>query len=143
FYQTVSGLRGPQAFHDGLTNQALFFHVALSEMWHRTGSLPPPADVLAAFREGVMSTGLTVRLANMQSRWPVYPRGPEVDDTLPAFDKPILMLQGGLDAATAVGPARRLRDAYRAPGQTWVEFPTGAHQIVEGTPMTSGGDCGR
>jgi hypothetical protein len=71
-----------------------------------------PAGV-SVRREGTMSTGLTVKIASLQSRWPIYTRGPEVDAELPPFDRPMLMLQGGLDAATTIEPARRLATAYR------------------------------
>jgi hypothetical protein len=53
------------------------------------------------------------------------------------------MLQGDLDPATPITSAVALRDAYRAPAQTFIEFPTGAHGIQEGTPLSNGGDCGR
>lgn len=136
--------RGALAFQDGRhVTDGAFFHVAISEMWHTTSPPPPASQVLADWRKLTMSTGLTLRIAKLQPAWPAYARGPEVDDVLPKFDRPMLMLQGALDAATAVAPARLLRDAYRAPGQTWAEFPNGAHQIVSATPTADGQDCGR
>ncbi len=147
FYKTIAGAMSFDehglAFNDGKRDtKALFFHVALSEMWHWDGP-PDPTQVLATWRQGTMSTGLTVGLAKRQADWPVYARGPEVDSNLPPYDGPILMLQGALDAATPIEHAVRLRDAYRGANQTWVEFPTGSHMIIESTPTLSGEDCGR
>lgn len=147
-YQAYAKLTGNVgkglAFQDGRhVTDGAFFHVAISEMWHTTSPPPPASQVLADWRKLTMSTGLTLRIAKLQPAWPAYERGPEVDDVLPKFDRPMLMLQGALDAATAVAPARLLRDAYRAPGQTWAELPNGAHQIVSASPMPDGSDCGR
>jgi hypothetical protein len=130
--------------NDGYRNtDPLFFHVALSEMWHRSGAPPTETQALTEWRKLTMSTGLTTRIARRHAMsWPVYARGPEVTDNLPAFDRPLLMLQGTFDAATTFAPAATLRDFYKGPNQTFVEFPRGAHQIVGATPTTLGNDCG-
>lgn len=124
------------------SNRATLYHVALSEMWHWEAK-PTVASVLATWREGTMSTGLTVQLAERQDTWPVYSRGPEVDAAFPPWKKPLLMLQGGLDAATPIAQARRARAAYSGPAQTWMEFPQGAHTIMDAVPTTDGDDCAR
>jgi pimeloyl-ACP methyl ester carboxylesterase len=147
FYQALrgGGQRLPaMTFNDRAhdNSYALFFHIALSEMWHWDGH-PPLASVVASWRTTTMSTGLTVQLANLQSTWPVYTRGPEVTADLPAFDRPLLMLQGGLDTATTAAPARRLRDHYKGANQTWVEVPSAGHMVMEGTPIPGNDDCGR
>jgi hypothetical protein len=45
-------------------------------------------------------------------------------------------------AASIIASASELRDFYRAPHQTWAEFPYGAHAVYGTTPMASGSDCG-
>lgn len=148
--QFYRAMRGGAATPLGMTfndarhaqSTALFFHIALSEMWH-PGGLPDEQDVVARWRQTTMSTGLTVSLVRQQRTWPVYARGPEVSSDLPSFERPLLMLQGELDTATAAPAARRLRDGYKAPNQTWVEVPFAAHSVMEGSPMRAGGDCAR
>jgi pimeloyl-ACP methyl ester carboxylesterase len=139
FYQTLATLG--LSFNDGkAVTLPAFFHVALSEMWHREG-LPNPTDVTQAWRQTVMSTGLSVAIAQRQSAWPVYPRE-SADVSLPEYGGPLLMVHGRLDAAASIASAAELRDFYRAPNQTWAEFPYGAHAVYGTTPIADGNDCG-
>jgi pimeloyl-ACP methyl ester carboxylesterase len=139
FYSTLASFG--LSFNDGkAVTEPAFYHVALSEMWHWDG-LPTVASVEADWDKTVMSSGIAVRLAQRQADWPTYPRT-GLDGALPAYDGPLLMLQGRLDAAAAVEGARRLQSTYVAPQQTWAEFPYGAHAVYTGTPTTSGKDCG-
>src|SRR5262249_39528927 len=148
FYQKSIALWGEQPrgmqMNDGhRVTDPLFFHVGLSEMWHREGASPDPMTALADWRKLTMSTGLTTRItARHAMMWPTYARGPEVTDALPVYDGPLLMLQGTFDAATTFGPASALASFYKAPHQSFIAFPRGSHQIVGATPSTKGGDCG-
>ncbi len=110
--------------------QTLFFHVALSERWPTQG-----LSVEAAQQEEdglLMSTALTLRIARRAQGWPTYPSpDPQYNALPPAPQTPILMLQGELDAATPVEGARTVAQHFDGPGQTYVEFPGGAHAVSD------------
>ncbi|MEM8550927.1 MAG: alpha/beta hydrolase [Pseudomonadota bacterium] len=113
-------------------------HVFLSE------TQPPErraAPLMAAFSRATISTGLEAQMARVRS-WPRSP-GRGIPQRPPRYDGPILMLQGGLDGPTPIERARVLRDAYRGRGQTFVEFPLGAHGMTGMTPTSAGRDCAR
>ena len=119
----------------------LFYHVALSEMWYEPGQISEE-EVDAAWRSLTMATGLETWLAPKLETWPRYPR----DDrwgAIPAYEGPLLMLQGALDPATTWEPVVELAAQLDGPGQTLALFPQGAHGIVGGTTLPDGGDCGQ
>lgn len=121
-------------------SDVLFFHVALSEMWYAPDDAPTQDEVVAAFHALTVSTGLETWLAARLSEWPTYPRD-AFDDVVPAYDGPLLMLQGGLDPATPWEQAAALAESFDGPAQTWAFFPYGAHGVVYGSPAPAG-DCG-
>ena len=104
-------------------SDALFFHVALSEMWYGVDDAPTVAQAEADWRTLTMSTGLETSLAAMREVWPAYP-DPGFGGALAPYDGPLLMLQGGLDPATALAQAAPLADFYTAEDQTFVPSPT-------------------
>lgn len=120
-------------------SHALFFHVALSEMWHLDGD-PKLDDVVSNWSKLTAATGLVVSLAERQADWPRYPRD-EFVGKLAAFGGPMLMLQGELDAATPYRHATRVRDQFSGPNQNWAAFPTGAHDPGDFTPLAGGSHC--
>jgi pimeloyl-ACP methyl ester carboxylesterase len=117
----------------------LFFHVALSEMWAAPRSVEEAED---AWRATIFSTALEVRLARRAPSWPVYaPDGFEA--TLPRYEGPLLLLQGGLDPATPARHVLGLGQTYAAAGQTTALFPRASHNLVGSTPTADGRDCAR
>lgn len=129
--------------NDGLgDNDALFFHVALSEMW--PDGAPSLAETEANFLSYTMSTGLEIRLAKMldEQGWPTFPQD-EHYGGFSDYDGPLLMLQGGLDPATNIEQSLAVGEHYDGPTQAWAEFPFGAHDIVGAAPLADGGDCAR
>lgn len=125
----------------GSISMETFFHVALSEMWPPEG-FPDPATVDEAVAKTTVATEVTSRLAKRQASWPTYARDALVGK-LPSYSGPLLMLQGELDPATPIEHAARLRDVFTGPGQTWVQFATGSHAVMDQTPALDGTDCGR
>lgn len=119
----------------------LFYHVALSEMWYRPGEVDP-VQVQAEWEATTMATGLETWLAARLADWPRFPEDAWQGE-LPSPRVPMLMLQGGLDAATVDEPAREAASHYALDHQTLAWFPTGAHGLLEGSTLPDGTHCGQ
>ncbi len=131
----------PRAGNDGQGfSYQLFNHVALSEMWDPAvaGS---PAELLEQWRSYTMSTGLEATLAHSaELGWPTFPVDGYHGELAP-YDGPLLMLEGGLDAATAPEHLDGVIAHYTGPTQIYALFPEGAHGVTWASPTEDGGDC--
>ncbi len=119
---------------------ALFFHIALSEMWYGPDEASA-TDFLETWKTLTMSTGLETWLANKVDWWPSFPKD-EYWRGVADYEGPLLMLQGGLDPATTPGPALTLAEHFGGPAQTLAYFPEGAHGLINGTTLPDGSNCG-
>lgn len=130
----------PEQGNQGVgASNVLFFHVALSEMWFETAD---PTAILADWRTLTLSTGLEVWLAARSQGWPRYTPDPRREQ-VPTYTGPLLILQGGLDAATPVGPALAIAERFTGELQHTALFPEGAHGLVGGATLPDQTDCGQ
>jgi len=120
-------------------SSVLGLHISLSELW---GPFAPPTLVeveeeLDAF---TMALGTTAQFAATNDRWPAFPTD-RWHGVVPAYDGPVLMLQGELDSATQFPQALAMEGHYAGPAQTFAAFPHGAHGLLLGTPLPDGTHC--
>jgi pimeloyl-ACP methyl ester carboxylesterase len=112
-------------------SQAVFFNVAFSELWE---SPSPTAEVLRArFDAATLPAGVFGQKA-IETFWPKYPRDSYVDK-FPTTTKPVLVLNGELDAQTTMATAIAAKPVYSKPGQAFVEIPGGNHGVVMASPV--------
>jgi len=124
---------------------AVFYNVYFSEMWDHpdyTDSTAFLAYLDSIYAEALALDGTGYRMHEVFLRWPLY--DDPLDGGWPDTDTPMLMLQGHLDPATPLFMAESMAVHYTGASQHYIEFPTGTHAIVFGTPTTptGGGDCG-
>lgn len=115
-------------------------NVLFSEMWETPS--PTPAE-LAAIREGaVASRDVTAAMDALVGKWPAYPTDPYMGRWADR-NKPVLVLQGGLDPATLARKARAGKSVFVKPGQHWIEVPSATHTVITSSaanvPAASGG----
>jgi pimeloyl-ACP methyl ester carboxylesterase len=115
-------------------SQVLNTNIVLSEM-----SEPRQAAHAADESDRLFAISNMADVRSLRQHWPVYED--PLDDQWASADVPILMLQGRLDFLTPAGPARAWSDHFAGPGQTYVEFPEGAHGLTFATPTPEGTDC--
>lgn len=109
-----------------LSNNVLF-----SELWE---SPSPTAVDLAAIREAaVASRDVTAQMDALVGTWPTYPRDAYMGKWT-TREKPVLVLQGGLDPATIVRKGREAKAAFSRPGQHYVEIPQATHTVLVSSP---------
>lgn len=121
-------------------SRALFYQVSLVEFWSANGPTAAAAD--AELATLTTATTLTRDMARVAALWPsAWLKDDPDKHTLARFDKPLLMLQGGLDPATPAQYTTALRDHFRAPNQTYVLFPEAAHDPANGTFTKDGKKC--
>jgi len=105
-----------------LSNNVLF-----SELWEAPS---PTATELAAIREAsVASRDVTAAMDALVGKWPIYPQDAYAGKWA-TREKPVLVLQGGLDPATLARKARGARDAFARPGQRYIEVPQASHTVI-------------
>ncbi len=126
-------LEGTSAPYD---SEALFHQVTLAEFWR-----PPGMTVDAAKAELATlttATALTLDVARIAPGWPAALAKPDdLHGKLPEFDKPLLMLQGGLDPQTPAKYSEPLRAKYTGTNQTYALFPDATHVPTSGTTTKS------
>ena len=109
-----------------LSNNVLF-----SELWETPS---PTAAVLAGIREAsVASRDVTSAMDPLIGIWPTYPADPYMGKWA-TREKPVLVLQGGLDPATLVRKAREAKAAFARPGQRYVEVASATHTVIASSP---------
>ncbi len=120
------------AFPPSLTSQALFLHIATSELWDPDADAEEVQDFAA--HEALVSTDLGARVARTVDVWPRY--APDaLDGAFADTSVPMLMLNGTLDAATPLAGTRAVRDHFTAPSQTFVEIAGAPHASVLNSPI--------
>ena len=120
-------------------SQALFFNVALSELWETPG---PPREELVARSEAAMLGGEAPQISDVREFWPLYPPDKYVG-VVPTTKKPVLLLNGTWDVQTPIELAEKMKDFFVAPGQSFVTFPFGNHTAFMNTPTTKDEQCGQ
>lgn len=105
-----------------LSNNVLF-----SELWESPS--PTAADLRAIREASVASRDVTSPMDALVGKWPAYPSDPYVGKWA-TRQKPVLMLQGGLDPATLAAKARVAKDAFARPGQRYIEIPQSTHTVI-------------
>ncbi|MFO0750686.1 MAG: alpha/beta fold hydrolase [Myxococcota bacterium] len=122
-------------YYDTLGSDALFYNVALSELW--PNEHPTQAAVAETAADLYISTGLTSEIAASQDGWPPYPDDAYVGawaDT----GTPLLMMNGDLDPQTPFASASQMAPHFTRPHQTFVRVPRAAHAVTVRTPVADG-----
>lgn len=130
------------SYYDTLSSDALFYNVALSELWPDPELHPDPAQLAAIEASLLVSTELSPRVAEVQDLWPAYPDDAWVDGWANTAT-PLLMLNGDLDPMTPIWLASQMEPHFTAAKQRFVTIPRAAHCVTLQTPVTPGGtSCG-
>lgn len=130
-------------YYDTLGSDALFFNVALSELWPNADAHPAISEIMQVESTLHMTQGLTLEIAGAQAGWPAY-----VDDEFVGAyadtTTPLLMMNGDLDPQTPVAGAITMAPHFTAAHQTFITVPRAAHAVTVRTPVTNEGDtpCG-
>jgi pimeloyl-ACP methyl ester carboxylesterase len=109
-------------------SQALYYHVALSELWEDP---PPTLQELQARNElcSLCDHRWALGMALRHAAWPRY------EDALagqwPSTDMPVLAWNGGLDAQTTFATACLAAGHFGAEHQHFLEAPFAAHGVLE------------
>lgn len=119
-------------------SQVLHFNVKYSELWET----PPPTEaVLKARAESLVLGGEIFKEQALESYWPKYPRDMYVG-AFPVTKKPVLVLNGDLDAQTTIVTASAAKSVYTAPGQAFIELPGANHGVIAQSPVPGQPPCG-
>jgi pimeloyl-ACP methyl ester carboxylesterase len=136
---------GPQetSYYDELSSDALFYNVALSELWPNAPEHPSPEDIDLIEAGLQVTTGLSPRVTAVQDLWPAYPDDVFVDQWAET-SIPILMMNGDLDPQTPIWVAAPAGEQLNAANQQFVLVPRSAHCVAVSTPVAQPGDqpCG-
>ncbi len=137
--QMLTLLFGDQqtSYYDTLSSDALFYNVALSELWPDADAHPTMTEIEAAEAALFITTGLTPRVAEVQDVWPAYPDDGLVDGWANTTT-PLLMLNGDLDPMTPIWLAELMAPHFVGPHQSFVTVPRAAHAVTGQTPVASG-----
>jgi hypothetical protein len=114
-----------------LDSDALFFNVALSEIWPK--QQPSITDLQAIVDASLFAPGAGPEDEMLYPLWPRYPHDAYVGKFATAT-VPILMLNGTLDPQTPIDVASVAGQKYTAPHQTFVTIPNAAHATIEESP---------
>ena len=141
----LSVLFGPSttSYYETLSSDALFYNVALSELWPNAASHPTTEQIAAEQAGLFVSIALTPRVTAVQDVWPAYADDVYVDawaDTA----TPLLMMNGDLDPQTPIWVGSEAADHLNGEGQQFVTVPRSAHCVIRQTPPPAGGGmpCG-
>jgi pimeloyl-ACP methyl ester carboxylesterase len=96
----------------------------------------PTAMQLASWREPLVASRDVTEGFEATLGWPAYPAD-RFTGRWPEPQRPLVMLQGGLDPATILRKARAARDQLNRPGQTWVEIPSATHTVIASSPYVN------
>ncbi|NUO48324.1 MAG: alpha/beta fold hydrolase, partial [Polyangiaceae bacterium] len=131
------------SYYETLSSDALFYNVALSELWPNAASHPTIEEIAAQEAGLFVSTGLTPRVAAVQDVWPAYADDAYVD-AWAETSTPLLMMNGDLDPQTPIWVGSEAADHLDGEGQEFVTVPRSAHCVLVQTPPPSDGDtpCG-
>jgi pimeloyl-ACP methyl ester carboxylesterase len=137
--QMLTLLFGQQttSYYDTLSSDALFYNVALSELWPDVAAHPTLDEITAVEASLFISTGLTPRVAEVQDVWPDYTDNGLVDGWA-VTDTPLLMMNGDLDPMTPLWLAELMRPQFVGPHQSFVTVPRAAHCVTCQTPVAAG-----
>jgi pimeloyl-ACP methyl ester carboxylesterase len=122
------------------SSDALYAHIALSEMWPSPGLAPSTAE-LEAFAEGAnIASRTSAYLSRIHDAWPRYPKDEHMGKWA-VTDVPLLLQHGELDflPASAYEPTR---DRFTGPNQTFVLMPRASHDTLLVPSGPSGAPCG-
>lgn len=137
--QMLALLFGDQttSYYDTLSSDALFYNVALSELWPDATAHPELDDIAEVEASLFISTGLSPRVADVQDIWPDYVDNGLVDDWA-VTATPLLMLNGDLDPMTPLWLAELMQPQFVGPHQRFVTVPRAAHCVTCQTPVAAG-----
>jgi pimeloyl-ACP methyl ester carboxylesterase len=137
--QMLTLLFGDQttSYYDTLSSDALFYNVALSELWPDPDEHPTLDEIAAIEDTLLITTGLTPRVAEVQGVWLAYPDDGLVDGWADT-KTPLLMLNGDLDPMTPIWIAELMKPHFVEPHQTFVTVPRAAHAVTGQTPVVDG-----
>jgi pimeloyl-ACP methyl ester carboxylesterase len=130
-------------YYDSLSSDALFYNVALSELWPNASGHPSEEGIAAEQAGLYVTAGLTPRVTAVQDVWPAY-----ADDKLvnawADTSTPLLMMNGDLDPQTPIWVGGRAADHLQGDRQSFVTVPRAAHCVIRQTPVARAGDqpCG-
>ena len=124
--------------HLDLINDA----VSMAEPPRSVASYPPSLDGLLETYEkrGIAALDGLFLLAE-HTLWPEVRIDAHVVRTMPEVDVPILMLNGGLDAATVPRWGELAAAHFDGPSQHSVWFPTAGHGTIDWTFTRDGANC--
>ncbi|MDD5309766.1 MAG: alpha/beta fold hydrolase [Deltaproteobacteria bacterium] len=130
-------------YYDTLSSDALFYNVALSELWPDPEAHPTVGEIDAIEAGLYVTTGLSPRVAAVQDTWPAYPD----DSYVEAWAKtatPLLMMNGDLDPMTPIWVGAEAAKHLTGERQWFYTIPRAAHCVVNQTPVAVQGDtpCG-
>ncbi len=130
-------------YYDTLSSDALFYNVALSELWPNPNAHPTSQEIDESEAGLYVTTGLTPRVAAVEDVWPVYPD----DSYVGAWAQtgtPLLMMNGDLDPMTPIQIASQAKNHFNGQNQQFFTIPRAAHAVTLETPVAHDGDtpCG-
>ncbi|MBK6514171.1 MAG: alpha/beta fold hydrolase [Polyangiaceae bacterium] len=125
------------SYYDTLSSDALFYNVSLSELWPDQELHPTLAEIEETESSLYITTGLTPRVAAVQSEWPAYADDAYVD-AWASTQTPILMLNGDLDPMTPLWLAELTAPHFTDSNQHFVIIPRAAHCVTAQTPTVFG-----
>lgn len=126
-------------YYDTLGSDALFYNVAMSELWPES----PPSDdaIIAEQAKLFMGTGLSAEMA--RASWTPYLDDEHVG-AWATTETPLLMMNGDLDPQTPLAVARELASHFEGEHQWFITVPRAAHAVTVRTPVADPDDiqCG-
>jgi pimeloyl-ACP methyl ester carboxylesterase len=131
------------SYYETLSSDALFYNVALSELWPNAPEHPTDEEIAASEAALYVTTGLTPRVAAVQDAWPAY-----ADDAYvgawATTATPLLMMNGDLDPMTPIWVGGEAGEHFTGDKQWFFTIPRSAHAVTSTTPVANDGDvpCG-
>lgn len=141
FYNLLSALFGREGiFTRESPGQSTVLHhnIVYSEMYEHP-DWPTEESLYDYFEQvgenSLFSMGQGASLYEEYLAWPKY-EDARWDDRWAVTQTPMLMLQGMLDPATPYEKAKRLEEHFDGEHQYFAAFPTAAHNVASGTPVS-------
>lgn len=130
-------------YYDTLSSDALFYNVALSELWPDPSEHPTEQQIAEGEAALFVTTGLTPRVAAVQDVWPPYADDAYVGAWAETAT-PLLMMNGDLDPMTPIWVGGQAAEHFTGPRQWFFTIPRAAHAVTAQTPVAEQGDtpCG-
>jgi len=120
----------------GRHSEALLYNIGLSELTERRP--PSLSSMESACQRAALCDVDVVDYRRFHDVWPLYPRD-RYAHRWAESSVPILAMNGEWDAATPVGQASRIERHLSGRARSFVQFPYGAHILVDETPVMTPG----